>query len=294
MSAWAADYPIKVDCPGWSADSAAQVEARIRTTLLVDQLDVRQIGIACEADGAIVVSVEAASDSTQVPVARRSERVEDDVVGTVEAALRQLTPAPAASEAPAPTSQPPPQKAPPPAPPLADPRLEATPASASRATQVTELSVTPAVELWGSAVALGADAGMSAGSERFRHGLVLHGRRPVSEPSAFDVNEWGAAIVLSLTSPGPAGLRAAVSVGASIVTTSPAAHVTAASPTLRATGSVDVRLARPFWLGAFALSPELGVRIFSGRRNVLVDQVEQLALPALVPELGLSFIYRIE
>src|SRR5882672_8568985 len=92
VSARAADYPIKVDCPAWRADAAAQVEARIRTTLLVEGLAARQISISCAADDAVSVSVESEHGSLLLPVARRAERIEDDVVSSVEAALRQLIP----------------------------------------------------------------------------------------------------------------------------------------------------------------------------------------------------------
>jgi len=294
VSAQATDYPIKVDCPTWSADAVAQVEARVRTTLLVEQLAARQISIGCAPSDAVSVSVESEYGSLVRPVVRHAERIEDDVVSAVEAALRELIPL--TSE---PASQPTPPAPPAPAPPApvvvpapAPPAPVPKPQTKQPTANLTELSVTAAGELWGSTTALGGDVGLSVGSERLRYGLAFSGRAGVNEPKTFDLQEWAASARLAFTLPQPSGLRFTAGFGASLLATLPAAQVVTASSSLLSTASFDAKVSRPFWLGPLALSPELGVRLFSARRNVLVDSREQVALPEVVPQLALSVIYR--
>ena len=55
---------------------------------------------------------------------------------------------------------------------------------------------------------------------------------------------------------------------------------------------LELQLSRPFWLGRFGVAPGLGARLFSARRNVRVNEHEELALPLLTPEATLSFVYR--
>lgn len=301
VSASAADYPIKVDCPGWPADTAGQVEARVRTTLLVEGLPARQVGIACGADGSISVAVVSEHGARELPVERRADHVEDDVVATVEAALRQLLPtapqpSPTASSAPEPTAPVPVAAAPPVTPPTPPPvtAVPQPPAPVPHPSSPTEVYLAPTSELWSSDVAWGADLGMSAGGPKFRYGLALSGRTLLSQPSSVTVQEWGASARLSFALSQPTELRFSLGVGASLLAASPGAHVSASSSTLRSVASLEASVSRPFWLGAFGLSPELGVRFFSGRRSVLVDEREQVVVPVVAPQLALSLIYRLQ
>jgi len=70
----------------------------------------------------------------------------------------------------------------------------------------------------------------------------------------------------------------------------PTANVTADTSTLLWTAAFDLRVTRPFVLGSFALAPSLGLRAFSGRRDVRVNQQEQLVVPLVVPEAALWLI----
>ena len=96
---------------------------------------------------------------------------------------------------------------------------------------------------------------------------------------------------ISLT-PRPFGFRLTLGLGASLLMTSPAVRVVADSPTLLSALSLEAKVSRPFWSGPIALSPELGMRLFGARRNIVVDGAEQAAVPIIVPQLALSVIYR--
>ena len=305
VSARAADYPVRVDCP-WKAEAVAQVEARIRTTLLSEGLDVREVSIACAPGDTASVFVKSENGALLRPVVRKSQRIEDDVVGAVEAALRELIPpsepeppavAPPAAMAPAPAA--PASTAAPPAR-LERPVPRATDAAAPRrpernatpAASVTELNVAPVVERLGGKWATGADAGMSVGDGSLAYGLAFGARAALGEPSTFDVTDWSAGAHLSLTLPRAYGLRFKLGIGVSLLVATPATKVVPDSSTLLSAGSLNPSISRPFWFGAFALAPGVGARVFSARRNVRVNEHEQFALPIFAPHVELSLIYR--
>lgn len=297
VSARASDYPIDVDCPAWRADAAAQVEARVRTTLLAEGLEAHQVSIACTASGTIEVAVRSEHGALLVPVVRRAERVEDDVVRTVEGALRQLIPPPPEPE---PEPEPPASVLPPPAPPAAAvPPVLPRPAPVPRrelevapAVRTTELYVSSTGELWGKLAALGADAGLSVGTRSVGYGLALGARTALGEADTFELNELSGSIRIAFTSRSPLGLRLTFGAGASLLMTSPSSSLVAGSPTLLGAACFEAKVSRPFWFGDIALSPELGARLFSANRNVVVDTREEAVVPVVVPQVALSARYR--
>ncbi len=133
---------------------------------------------------------------------------------------------------------------------------------------------------------------MSVGDERAQYGLALGGRVVTGEPATFDISEWNASARFALTFSRFGGLRGRMGVGASLFVTTPGAHVTSESPMLLGAGYLELAVSRPFWFGAFGLSPLLGVRVFSAPRNVRVNREELLVLPLAVPQLALSLAYR--
>jgi hypothetical protein len=143
------------------------------------------------------------------------------------------------------------------------------------------------LERWSDRWAVGGEADVFAGSKRLRFGLAVGGRAATGEPASFAVSEWSASGRVQLLPPRTAGLRAELGVGASWLLASPSGLVTAESSTLLATAAFDFRVSRPFVLGWFALSPSLGVRVASARRDVRVNDQERLVLPVLVPQAAL-------
>jgi hypothetical protein len=146
----------------------------------------------------------------------------------------------------------------------------------------------PLLELWSGTAAVGAEAGVFASTRRtVRLGLAFGGRAALGEPESFNASEWNGSARLQLAPEHVAGFQGELGVGASGLVTSPTANVTADSSTPIWTASFEARVARPFSLGSFALAPSLGVRVFSGRRDVRVNDQERLVLPVLVPQAAL-------
>jgi hypothetical protein len=307
---------VSTACEGWPAETVSRVEARIRATFLAESLSARRVHISCDPSGNASISLEGGEAR---PVARQSPRLEDDVVAAVEVALRELqasNPEPVPEERPpsptAATSGPPtvafqpvpalpltpvePGAAPPPSPGVV-PRDTAPPAPAegreSRARVAPELGVTPLVELWSSHWALGAEGGLSVG-DQFQYGLSVGGAAAAGEPDTFDISEWHGNLRLAWTFPGDSGLRVILAAGASLLVTAPDQSVVASSNQALGAASLGLHLSRPFWFGSFGTAPTLGARFFSGRRNVRVDENEELVVPVFSPQAGLWLLYRQE
>lgn len=304
----AENLPVTVDCPAWHPESASQVEARVRATLLAESLTAEWVTVRCDLGDSVSVSVASAFGEETRLVERQSARIEDDVVVTVELALREIMnrvpsaqPAtPTAPTATAPTGDPPPSPQPPiganaSPPPTrwvpAAPAAPARPVLTGDAQSAIELSLSPAVARWSDHWALGATFGLSVSGERIVYGLSLGGASAINEPEAFDVREWLGNAHVGLELPELARLRAVLAAGGSLLVATPASGISPSSGTLLSALSVELTLARPFWFGAFGISPGFGVRLFSARRNVRVDAREELAVPLFTPQASLAFIY---
>jgi hypothetical protein len=294
----AAELEVAVACPGWTPEAAAQVEARIRTSFLTEGLEVRRVLVSCTPD-ATSVQVEAERGSLVRVVEHRSGVLEDDVVATAQDALRELAQPPSPETKPDVEPEVPPATAPAgsaePAPEVAAPARKER-STSEQATPSAPLALHveagPLVEVWSKLGAVGAEAAVFASNRRaLRLGLAVGGRAALGEPSSFGGSEWNASARLQLLPAHFAGLRVELGLGASVLLASPTANVTADSSTLLATGAFDLRLSRPFALGAFALAPSLGVRVFSGRRDVRVNDAERLVLPVLVPQAALWLVF---
>jgi hypothetical protein len=303
--AQAAEPQVSVACPGWRREAAAEVEARIRTTLLAESLDATRVVVACQSD-TTSVQIESEQGALLRTVARRSSAIEDDVVAATEAALREIASrAQAKLAAASPDAQlvtaPPPTVAPaltpaPDAPALKAKVASSHPPAAPRRAGVTmaEVQASSIGERWGNHWAWGGEASLSVASASRGFGIVLGGRAALREPTSFDLDEWNASVRFAQAMPKLVGLRVTAGVGASLLVTAPATHVVSESSNLLSAAFVELRLYRPFWFGPFALAPALGVRLFSARRNVRVNAEERLALPLFVPQAALLLIYRRE
>lgn len=288
----AADFPVLVDCPDWSGEQAGQVEARIRAALQADGLAATDVAVVCAPSGALEVRVASPDGALTRSVERRT--VEDDVVWTVEAALddlkqsaEQAPPPPAPVPPAAPPTAPPVVAAPPPAPP-------AIPVAPSPPRRDVELAARPLIERFSSLWAPGVEASGSVGSETLRLGLALGGRVALDEPQDdFQLSELTGTARLSLSPPRTAGIRVELGLGVSVLSVVPREGAITQSATSLTSGFLDLGVSRPFWLGNVAISPTLGARAFIARRRVDVDGEERFKLPTVVPQLGMSLIYRI-
>lgn len=298
-SARAAEVQVRVVCPDWQQETAAQVEARVRTSLLVAKVDVRRVLISCEAAHASVL-VQGVTRTLLRPVVRRGAAIEDDVVATAESVLRELTAVPesnppnldASAEpiaAPSPMPEPTPTRATPEAKSKAADRYAVSP---ERRTRIAEVQAAWLGERWGSHWATGAKLGLSFGTDWYMYGIALGGRAALGEPASFDVSEWSAVAQLALTVPKAAGLRATAGAGVSLLVASPATNVASESTNLLSAACLQLDLSRPWRAGPFLLVPSLGARVFSARRSVRLNAQEQLVLPWLVPQAALMLGYR--
>jgi hypothetical protein len=291
LPAAALDFPLEITCPAWPAESKGQVEARIRVTVLAEALDARRVQVSC-AESAVSIFVESSTGNLARPVDRRSARVEDDVVAAVEAALRDLARSPEPEpplRPPVPPTTPTPAASAPVTPPAQTLRVIAP---ARAASTLSEVSLAPTLERFKGRWAVGGSVGLDVGTESFQYGLGLGGRTVSGLPAAFNATEWNAAVRLAWTPALAAGVRGTVGVGASVLIASPAANVVSRTSTVLSAGFLQLQLSRPFWLGRFGVAPGVGLRLFTARRNVRVNQQEQLVVTQLAPDVTLSFVYQ--
>jgi hypothetical protein len=308
------ELTVAVACEDWPAEAVSRVEARIRATFLVESLTARRVQIRCGSGETASISVEGGPAR---PVARRSQRLEDDVVAAVELTLRELearasrrvteapTPSPKPTEPPTVAFDPVPATASTPVEPRVTPPTTPTrgardtepqaPSSgrSSRPTLAFELGVTPLVERWGDHWALGAEGGMSVG-DQFQYGLSVGGAAATGEPDTFEISEVRGNLRLAWTFAGASDLRVTLAAGASLLMTTPHSNVVAVSNRPLGAASVGLHISRSVWFGQFGIAPTLGARFLSGRRNVRVDKREKLVLPVVSPQGGMWLIYRLE
>lgn len=291
----AAEVHVAVSCREWSTEQASQVEARIRAALLLEDSGARRVLIVCDGS-AVKVIVESSTAQLTRPVVLGSGSLEDSIVQTVDQALRDLQAPPPTPRSESPLQPTPPEPVPS-APPAAPPVAVAPPA-ASTAPPVSappparlEASLGVLGERWAEHNALGARAAASLGSERLRYGISLGGLAALGEPNGFDVNEWHVGARLSWAPTWLFGVRGNLGLGGSLFLTAPQG-LSVDTATSLSVGFAELGLSRPFWLGAFGVSPELGLRLSSAERNVRIDQEEQLVLPVVVPAASLSLVWR--
>lgn len=296
-AASAAEAEVTVRCAELSAEDAAEVEARVRASLLGAVSEPATVALSCEPDSALT---QVSGSGRQV--AERSERgaisAKEALLASAEAALAAWSAVPSEVPPSAPTATvaaPVPAVEPVPAPPPTP--LPRTPPSASPARAIaasTWLWAGPRAELWSHGWGLGPQLGLE---QRLNAAfLAIHGGYLFALPnstqfSAHDL-QFGAQIGWQ---PRPLfGFRGALGVGLSVFGVNPQVGVTAQNGTTRSTlACLSLELSRPVEFGAFALFPNAGFRAFTRRRSVFIDEQEVLALPALALEAGLSLALKV-
>jgi hypothetical protein len=288
---------VSVDCADWAPESRAQVEARIRASLLLEERGVRALNVVCAPSGTAIEIVKDDS-SLQRPVERRGG-IEDDVVDAVEKTLQELpvvTAPDAARATPLPATQPLPvaQKNSKPPKSTAPIAVQArAPPPPDHEHLVTDLELRALAERWSSHWAFGAQAGLFVRARNWQYGLEAAGCAASGEPSTFHLSEWNVAGRLQLRLPQLAGIGFSLSMGASALVASPSSSVVADSSTFIVAPYAKLSVVRPFWLGAFGIGPAIGARVFGSERVVRVDGATIRTLPVLVPEAALVLLFEL-
>jgi hypothetical protein len=278
---------VELSCAELSGESAAEVEARIRATLLTEPAANAGVAIHCELGiGTVIAFAGNLRESTTVPVA--TEHFEDALLLAVErtlATLRRRREGGDASfpEDPGPPPVPTQSVSPvPPAPPRsARPiRPSAPPPPVPVALRV---GATGVVELWVDEVAYGGrllfEASKSPWALGFGAGLVTGPERAhLVVPTEWHAHAFAAWDAVALGE-----VRATVAAGASVLVATPKPGLVARTGRSLPSAFAELGASRPVRWGRFAVVPGLSLRIFTRPRRVLVDGIERLELPVLVP-----------
>jgi len=291
---------VEVDCPALSAEQSAEVEARVRASLLIAELECTA-RIVCEGWRANV-EIEVNGESAALELTTSDANLREELLQAVETLLREfahppLPPAPPTLVSVEPAAD---EAKPPPAPP---PRVESLPQQTSAVAPVlrSEKRAPPSLqfqlqglfESWSGRPALGGALGAARATERVWYGAKLAVVRPIVSSAAFSATEWHAALRAGVQPTWGLGWQASLGLGPSLLALAPRGDVATSSSTV-VSWFVDVALSRPIWLGNLALSPGIGARLFMSERGVRVDSSERLVLRGINPQLSLSAVYRLE
>ncbi|HKY38333.1 MAG TPA: hypothetical protein VJN18_20460 [Polyangiaceae bacterium] len=302
--AGAAGAIVEVACGQLSAEQAAEVEARVRATLLALRLQA-SVTLQCTED---LVGVRAVSQSGTATVEARTTNatLKDDALGAVEQALGELS-RPAAERAPEQASDDAASSLPAPQTPAA---REPTPRPTAPAPQGPDESAPPprhstgrgepastrffvrvAGERWSDHVALGADLGATRGPRWLWAGFSAGGVRAFGTRPVFDASEWHACFELGTSPAWAAGVQAVLGLGASALIVAPQGYLESRDGVVAGAVFLQAVVSRPVWFGRWALAPALAARLFGSKRGVKVDEREHLVLGGLTPQLQLGVLY---
>ena len=299
----AAEADVTVSCPELSAEDRAQLEARVRASLLSAGVSPASVELSCEA-AAAQSQVTGNGHQVTLRTDRSASAVKEVLLASVEIAIAAWSaegpsrpesstlppPAPAAEPVAAPQPASVPTVAPTPVPnrvPDRQPTALSRPAS-------TWLFAGPRVELWSGGSGLGGQLGLQ---HKFGSAFVAgHEGYLLNLPSSsqFSAHELQFGAQIGWQPQTLFGLRGALGVGVSVFSATPAAGVSAQGGSTSSTLlCLSVELSRPVEFGALALLPAAGLRGFTRSRSVLVDGERELALPALALEASLSLALKV-
>jgi len=306
QAAAAAEPDVTVKCVELSSEDAAQVEARVRASLLGASLVPMSVDLRCEERWA-QAQVTGNGHQVMLRTDRGASSVKDALLSSADSALSEWsalsTEPPAASPLPSPATAPAvePPANPPARPPVApasmpiateripDARPVGRPLPAS-----TWLAAGLRAESWSSGSALGGQLGLQQKLDSAF--LAVHAGYLVSVPRSaqFSAHELQVGAQIGWQPQPLGGLRAALGVGLSQFGADPASGISVQNgSTSSILPCLSAQLSRPVEFGAFALLPAVGLRAFTRSRSVLIDGQRVLALPALALEASLSFAVRV-
>lgn len=293
---------IVVDCLLLDAERSAEVEARVRATLLTAPLPDARVTISCTTATA-EVEVEADTRNVRVAVSAEPPELQVRLLDAVDRALNELEQPervePAVPAVPVGEARPPPPAAlppsPAPAPALAPASAPSTLPPSQREPAVLDVAALGLVEAWSEGLTVGGEAGLGYGSRALRVGVAIGLTTLTPRDTAFRLREWNAALELAWQPSWAYGVRAGVGLGASLLAVAPRADLTPRHGTTTSAGFAELSATRPVWIAKrWAFTPRLGARFFLAKRRVNVNDAEALALGGVVPSFGLAVLYRLE
>jgi hypothetical protein len=301
----ASEADVTVSCPELSAEDRAQVEARVRASLLSASRSPASVELSCDV-AAAQSQVTGNGHQVTLRTDRSASAVKEVLLASAENAILAWSaelasgpedstlPPPAPPPAAEPVAAPQPASVPAVAPTPEPNRVPDTQPTAHSRPASTWLFAGPRVELWSGGSGLGGQLGLQQkfGSAFVAgHGGYLLNLPPSSQFSAHEL-QFGAQIGWQPQS--LFGLRGALGVGVSVFGATPAAGVSAQGGSTSSTLlCLSVELSRPVEFGALALLPAAGLRGFTRSRSVLVDGEQVLALPALTLEASLNLALKV-
>lgn len=302
---------VELSCLELDQEQAAEVEARVRASLLVSPVSASRVALSC-APGLVSVTVYSGAEhvTQEVPIGGADTR--DVLLGALERALGQL-PAPkspgssptvvpdAEHAAVAPVTA---ERSPEPLPSPSTPPLAAAaatsridshraPAFASdEHARAAELFLLGDVESWSGDLAIGGTLGMAYGARRLAATLTFGALAAESPSQSFGATELHAALGFRYEPAWSLGVRAGASVGGSLLLVRPRSDVKPLGSTSVAAAGCELQLSRPFWFGSWSLVPAARLRLFADERRVTLDAEPRLLLGKLVPGAALGVSYR--
>jgi len=148
-------------------------------------------------------------------------------------------------------------------------------------------------ELWQGAVGVGAELVAERRWAPWSAGARFGWLTALGHDTAFGANEFHAFAFGAFEEERSTGLRGSLGVGMSILSVAPDAELVTHSSTTLPLVFLDLGLSRPLRFGRAWLLPAADVRLFPGRREVIVDATRRLVLPPVCPSLFLGFGYSI-
>lgn len=305
--AHAADDAVRIECPDLTIERAAELESRVRANLLTAE-PAATVTITCgpeRADVRVAAATEAVT--VHVPLGAR-DSFRDDVLRGVEEALQELARHPAQPQAgpeananspePEPATVAPAEPPPPIAAPASVQPFAAQPVAArSQPPPVrrpwTEIRASGLGELWRDRVAIGGALGVGYATPSVWLAARTAVLRPAASSADYGATEWHASVELGLQPAFAAGFRASIGLGPSLLFVDPRG-LTAINSTMTSALFFALHVERPFWLGRFAVLPDVGVRLFPSESGVRIDTNERLKLSGLLPVFNLGVAYRVE
>lgn len=299
----AAEPEVALDCAQLTREQAAEVEARARATLLTSTVAVTRVLVSCaESEARVVVESGSAQATEQVPLLTPDIRT--PLVDAVDRAIQVLASRARAAAALPPEPAPPASAEPPvqalvPTPaPAVKPRAQAATVAPSPRAQgparSLRASASALAEVWTNGGGLGGALAVGYGTRQLQLGVQITAITSPSSSDAFHASEYGAALGVGWVPGWARGFRGGLALGPSLLAVSPRSDLTPRGDTSVAAWFVELGLARPFWFGNWALTPELSARLFSGQREVTLDEQTQLIIPYFVPRLALTLAYAFE
>jgi hypothetical protein len=296
---------VRVTCPQLSREQTAEVEARVRASLLTRD-DRAAVTISCESESGSV-KIESSSGKLAIESLNMGANLREELLGALDRAFEKLAEGPAsvelapprpdaisAPEMPGPvTVSPPPPAKPAPAvrPTPSLPTAERSRSDAFARAASTPLFVQGLGELWSSHAAWGAGLGTEWALGPWRGGARAGVLTPVNAASTYTLVDWQAMAHVGARPNRLAGVQITLGLGLGWMVVSPRAEATSYAVSVVAAPFGVLLLSRAFRWRRFALVPELGVRLFASERGVKVDGRESVSFGWAVPRLALGVAY---